>query len=48
MYSEKYCTAEVTNVESALENSGLRFPERCVNPLICGYLPDIYVNIELK
>ena len=48
MSSEKYCTAEVTNVESVLEKRGLRLSLKCVTPLSCGYLPDLDVTGELK
>ena len=48
MSSEKYCTAEVTNVESVLEKRGLRLSLKCVTPLSCGYRPDLDVTGELK
>ena len=48
IYSDNYCTAAVTNVESFLEKRGLRLPLKCVTPLSCGYLPDMDVTGELK
>ena len=48
MYSENYCTAAVTNVESVLEKRGLRLPKKCVTPLRCGYHPEIDVTGDLK
>ena len=48
MYSDKYCMAAVTSVESVLEKRGLRFPSKCVTSLSCGYRPEMYVTVELK
>ena len=48
MYYDKYCMAVVTNVESVLENFGLRLPLKCVTPLRCGYYPDMDVKRDLK
>ena len=46
--SEKYCTSLATNVESILEESGLRFPPKCATPIRCGYFPDMDVTGDLK
>ena len=48
MYSDKYCTAAVTDVECVLENHGLRFPPKCVTPLSCGYVPYMDVLGDFK
>ena len=48
MYSDKYCTAEVTNVEYVLEKRGLRLLKKCVTPLRCGYHPDMDMTGELN
>ena len=48
MSSENNCTAAVTNVESILENCGLRLPPECVTPLRCGYRPETDVTGDLK
>ena len=39
LYYDKYCTAELTNVEFLLENCALRFPTKYVTPLSCCYHP---------
>ena len=44
MFSDEYCLAAATNVESALEKHGLRLPSKCVTPLICGYRPEMDVT----
>ena len=48
MYYDKYCMADVTNVKSILENSGLRLLSNCVTPLIFGYCPGIGMTGEIK
>ena len=48
MSSGKYCNAAVTNVESVLEERGLRIPSKCVTPMSCGYRPYIDVTGELR
>ena len=42
--SDKYCTSAVTNVESVLENCGLRLLPKCVTPTSCGYRPEMDVT----
>ena len=39
MSSDKYYVTDMTNVESVLENRGLRFLQKCVTPIRCGYCP---------
>ena len=48
MYSDKYCTAAVTNVESVLEKCGLRLPPKYVTPLSCDYRPEMDVIVDIK
>ena len=48
MSSDKYCTSAVNNVESVLENYGLRLTPKCFTPLSCGYRPEMNVTGELK
>ena len=46
--SDKYCTSAVTNVESVLENCGLRLPPKCVTPISCGYCLEMDLTGELE
>ena len=48
MFSDKYGTATVTNVESLLESRGLMLIPMCVTLLICGNLPEICITAEIK
>ena len=48
MYSDKYCTSAVINVESVLENCGLIFLPKRVSPLRCGHCTDMGMTGYLK
>ena len=48
MFSDKYFAAAVTNVKSIFEEKGLRFLPKCVNPMRCGYRPEMDVTGDLK
>ena len=48
MSYEKYCTTAVTNVNSFLENHGLRFLPKCVTPMSCGYCSEMGITVDLK
>ena len=44
MSYDKYCAAVAKNMESVLENHGLRLTPNCVTNLIFGYHPDMNVT----
>ena len=48
IYSEKWCTASVTNVKYLLEQRALRLPPKCVISLSCGYCPEMDVTKYIK
>ena len=48
MFSDKYGTATVTNVEYLFESRGLMLIPKCVTFLICGNIPEICINGDIK
>ena len=48
MSPEKYCKADVLNIEQKFNKEGKRLPTKCKTPLKSGYRPELDVSQELK
>ena len=48
MSPEKYCNADVLNIEHKLSEEGKRLPNKCKTPLKSEYRPELDVFQELK